>query len=31
MLGIKDRFALMCAAFGQEQYKENKELEYLKV
>jgi len=31
MLELKDRFALMCVAFGEEQYKVDKELEYLKV
>jgi len=31
MLELKDRFALMCAAFGEEQYKVDKELEYLSV
>ena len=29
MLELKDRFTLMCAAFGEEQYKVDETLEYV--
>lgn len=29
MLELKDRFALMCAAFGEEQYKVDETLKYV--